>query len=321
MLESENTWAQATRELLRALRGRRSQLAFSRRLGYRSNVAADWEAGRRAPTAERLLGAMARVGCDVPAGFAHFHPGSAEALAEGLPAWLRALKGHTPQGRIAERGGFSRHQVRRWLSGEARPRVPDFLRLVHALTGRAPDWVAAMVDITQVPSLQARHRIARAAARLAFDEPWSAAVRMLIDSDAYRAQPTDAFLGVCLGLAPETLAGPIDALLASGLAVRDGSALRPVSTFTADAGASDEDSRRLKAHWARVAADRLQAPRLDDLVSLNLVTLSRADLARVHQLQRDYFRALRGLVASSEPEQVAAVVLMQVISLVPEPDG
>ncbi len=318
MLESANIWFQASRELLRALRGRRSQVAFSRRLGYRSNVAADWEAGRRAPTAEVLLRAMARVGVDVPGGFATFHEASAGALDDGLPAWLRALQGPTPQGRVAARGGFSRHQVRRWLSGEAEPRVPQFLQLVQALTGRTPDWVAAFVDVARVPALAERHRIARAAARLAFDDPWSAAVRMLLDTDAYRAEPTDAFLAGALGIPPETLTAAVDALVAAGLAVRDGGVLRPISTFTADAGASPEDRRRLKAHWAQVAADRLQAPREDDLVSLNLVTVSRADLARVHQLQREYFRALRGLVAASSPEEVAAVVLLQVVSLAPD---
>jgi hypothetical protein len=33
----------AARQLLRAMRGRRSQVAFARRLGYRSNPITDWE--------------------------------------------------------------------------------------------------------------------------------------------------------------------------------------------------------------------------------------------------------------------------------------
>ncbi len=36
--------------VVRALRGKRSQLAFSRRLGYSTNVAYAWEAGRRGPS-------------------------------------------------------------------------------------------------------------------------------------------------------------------------------------------------------------------------------------------------------------------------------
>ena len=53
------------RQVLRAIRGRRSQVAFSRRLGYRGNAVADWEAGRRFPTAARFLEACERAGIDV----------------------------------------------------------------------------------------------------------------------------------------------------------------------------------------------------------------------------------------------------------------
>ncbi len=317
-LENEEVWTIASRELLRAIRGKRSQVAFSRRLGYRSNVAADWEGGHRSPTASTLLRAMQRVGIDVSAGFATFHAGSVEAIDSGLPAWLQEIRGSASQIQIARRAGCSRHQVRRWLSGEAEPRVPQFLGLVQALTGRAPDWVAAFVDIAQIPTLEAQYRAARTASRLAYDHPWSAAIRMIIDSEAYREDPTDDFLSRSLGVSAEDLKHAIDALLDAGLAERRRGALRPLSTFTSDARASPEDRRRLKAHWVQVAADRMERPRSDDLVSLNLAILSRADLERVRQLQRDYFRALRSLVASSIPEEAAVLVMMQVLSLTPE---
>jgi transcriptional regulator with XRE-family HTH domain len=49
------------RQFLRAVRGRRSQVAFARRLGYASNVAAEWESGRREPSAADALSACANV--------------------------------------------------------------------------------------------------------------------------------------------------------------------------------------------------------------------------------------------------------------------
>lgn len=321
MLETGEAWTSASRELLRAIRGKRSQVQFSRWLGYRSNVAADWEGGHRSPTASTLFHAMQRVGIDVNAGFMAFHPGSADAFPQGLPRWLREVRGRASQGQIAERAGASRHQVRRWMSGEAEPRVPQLLGLIHALTGRAPDWVASFVNIAEVPTLHAPYRSARTAARLAYDHPWTSAIRMLIDSDAYRAEPTDAFLGQALGIAADELSESVEALISAGLAERLGARLRPLSTFTSDAKVSGKDRVRLKAHWAQVAADRLRdGPRADDLVSLNLAVLSRDDLVRVRDLQREYFRALRSLVASSTPEEEAVLVMMQVMSLMPD-DG
>src|SRR5262245_25890531 len=123
----------AASQLLRALRGRRSQLALSKRLGYRSNVACDWEAGRRFPTAADTLRACARLRIDVDAAFRGFQPACAHALRAGtsfrVDSWLAELRGSTPVSQLAARSGYSRYAIGRWLQGRAQPRLPDFLGL------------------------------------------------------------------------------------------------------------------------------------------------------------------------------------------------
>src|SRR5262245_34102929 len=68
------------RDLVRALRGGRSQVAFARRLGFRSNAVYTWESGRRWPAASVFLDAAERVGIDVRLGLRGF-------LRRDLP-WL-----------------------------------------------------------------------------------------------------------------------------------------------------------------------------------------------------------------------------------------
>src|ERR1700709_1636540 len=65
---------------LRALRGRRSQVAFSRRLGYRSNIAYRWEAKRCFPSASGTFQMVAALGGNV----AH----SLSAFYRSAPPWL-----------------------------------------------------------------------------------------------------------------------------------------------------------------------------------------------------------------------------------------
>ena len=60
-------FARIARELLVAIRGHRSQTAFSRWLGYRSNVVYSWEAGRRWPTGAEFFRVCQRAGVDVVA--------------------------------------------------------------------------------------------------------------------------------------------------------------------------------------------------------------------------------------------------------------
>src|SRR5262245_48643937 len=66
-------YAELASQFIRALRGKRSQLAFSRRLGYRTNILYVWEAARGAPTAAGFMRVAARAGVDLERAFATFY--------------------------------------------------------------------------------------------------------------------------------------------------------------------------------------------------------------------------------------------------------
>ena len=160
MLDRSDTVSIA-RDILRQLRGTRSQVAFSRRLGYRSNVAHTWETGKRMPTGSVVFAAMQRLGSDVPARIRRFTKVEPAFLSEvdvhtpeGVAALLRELRRDTPIQRVAQRTGLSRYQVSRYLTGSAEPRLPDLLCLIEGLTARLLDAVALFVDPGTLPSTQ-----------------------------------------------------------------------------------------------------------------------------------------------------------------------
>ena len=171
---------QIARELIRAVRGRRSQEQLSRRLGYRSNPVSEWEGGRRWPTASEFLRVCVVCGIEVAPLAATFHPPSAPALGvaddKGVAAWLTALRGNATVVDVARRIGVSRSAVSRWMSGAARPRLPAFLALIDACTGRLADFVDAMGLVDRVPSVALVHRQSVQARRLLFEHPWAVAV-------------------------------------------------------------------------------------------------------------------------------------------------
>jgi transcriptional regulator with XRE-family HTH domain len=186
----------AASQILRALRGRRSQRAFSRRIGYRSNVAHDWESGRRMPTAVNALRACQRLGVDVGTAFERFQPACAEALGRppdfDVAGWLSELAGSVAIVELAARSGLSRYAVGRHLRGTTRPRLDDFIALVEAISGRASDLVQELVPVAQVPELLDVARQRAAAKRLAFEVPWSAAVMRVLETSGYRSMDRHA---------------------------------------------------------------------------------------------------------------------------------
>lgn len=309
---------QAAQQFLRALRGRRSQRAFARRLGYRGNPMTDWEHGRRYPTAHEALRAAARIKIDVPAAFARFAPGTVLTMDRdgfALGEWLRTVSAPASIGELAGRSGLSRFAVGRWLSGGRRPRLPDFLRLVDAATGRVPDLVAELVPIAEVPALAERYRIAQTARRLAFDAPWSEAVLRVLETPEYArlAEHRPGFVARRLGISLADETRLLALLQASQVIAREGERFRNVRPFTVDTRGGRGALHAIKQHWARVAAERAADPLQGDVFAYNVLSASERDLARIAELLHATFREIRMIVAASEPAECIALLNLQLV--------
>jgi transcriptional regulator with XRE-family HTH domain len=307
------------RQLIRAVRGKRSQEAFSRRLGYTSNPVADWEAGRRFPTAGEFLRACGLAAIPWKEAFTRFTPDEAALLADGnddaVAAWLASLRGNTSIKEVADRVGESRYAVARWLSGDTRPRLPDFLRTVQALTSRLSDLVAALVPIEQVAALAEEHHRRHASRRVAFEEPWAAAVMCLLETKAYAdlGRHVDGWIAERLEIPVEVEERCLARLEEAGLVGKTKGLFHTKEQLTIDATADPDGTQRLKAHWAALGPTRATANREGDLVSYNVVAVAREDLERIREAHVRYFMEVRSIVANSRPE-VAALVNIQLLT-------
>jgi len=283
-------------ELLRALRGKRSQVAWSRRLGSSGNVAYSWESGRRFPTAARSFWAMGRAGRDVKSALGGFYRTPPAWLAdtaldtrEGVVRLLADLRGNVPISELAQRAGKSRFSVSRWLSGDAEPRLPDLLRLVEAMSLRVLDFVHALVGAGELPSVsQAWEELSRAR-RAAYEMPWSHAVLRALELAQYQRLPAHApgWIARRLGIGDDEETRCLEMLEHTGQIVRQGERYAVAAVQTVDTRQNPEAGRRLKVWWSRVALERLERLEQDEagLFSYNLFTVSEADYRKLRELQ------------------------------------
>lgn len=72
-------------QLVRALRGKRSQTTFGRRVECKSNVVYSWESGRRFPSATRFFRIAQLSGVDLQGAITHFLRTQPEWLGGTLP--------------------------------------------------------------------------------------------------------------------------------------------------------------------------------------------------------------------------------------------
>lgn len=310
-------------ELIRALRGQRSQTALSRRLGYKTNVVYIWEAQKGAPTGAGFLQLAQRVGVDVRHAFTQFYRKTPPWLAEheptsleGVAALLEDLRGSSTLVETAAKLRVSRFALARWLRGEAEPRLPDFLELIEVSSLRLLDFVAALVDPLAVPSLAKPWQELQAARRAAYQRPWSHAVLRALELRQYRELPAHrpGWIGSLLGIDQAEEEACLELLADTGQIELRHKKWHVKQVLTVDTRKDPEAARHLKAWWARVGNERflMQA---EGVFSYNLFAVSNADLERIEALQRAYFRELRSIVAQSEPVENVAVVNLQLFSL------
>lgn len=310
-------------ELLRAIRGKRSQLAFSRRLGYRSNIAARWEAGRCWPTAAGTLSALQRTGLDVRACLRAFFRIDRPWLTdldpctrEGVAALLGDLRGNVSIVEVAHTAGFSRFSVARWLHGDAQPKLPEFLQLIEALSLRLLDFVGVFTDPSKLPSLNeawARHNAARDAA---FERPWSHAVLRALELEDYRqrSQHQSSYLAQRLGIPAREVDRCLAVLDRAGQIARRGALWSPTDEGAIDLRSDTERLRNLKAFWLDVARQRLQDG-VDGVFGFNVFACSQADLVALRELYLAYFHQMRSRIGQSTPSECVALFSTQLVQL------
>ncbi len=323
-MKAAEIWNVASQQLIRQLRGKRSQLALSKRLGYKGNPVRGWEAGRRYPTALGTLLLAKKVGVDVEAGFRRFHTASELHLVgelaednQSLADWLMSLKGSVTVAELARRSGRSRYAIGRWLFGETKPRLPEFLELVDAITGRGSALVAELVDLKAIPALLAIHNKHQAARDLAFEEPWTEAIMRVLETQEYAQLPSyqPGWLSARLQISEETETRCVKRMVEAGIvAIRRGKLVRGAN-LAIDTGRDPQKVLALKRHWASVGVQRLEEePRDLDLFAYNAISLSREDLAKIRILLQHSYREIRSIVAATKREEVAALVQIQLIN-------
>lgn len=311
-----------TRELVRALRGERSQEAVRRRLRYGSNVVYHWESGRRYPTVAGLLWLAHRTGVDLVERLRAFGLNLPEGhrdpwTVEGAAELFQLLQGHRPANDLADALGVSRHKVGRWIRGDAEPRFPDFLQMVEFWTARSTDLLTELCDPQQLPAMATIWERRDRARRRLLTHPWSAAVQLALELEAYKALDTHqpGWIAERLQIPEADEQECLDLLEEAGDIARSHGRFVPTHIPRLNLGGAEE-RLAIRRFWGQVASDRLHSgPTCSG--GWNLFTVTEEEFAQIKRLQRDYFRSIRSIVQDSERGDHIVLATMQVQLLTP----
>jgi transcriptional regulator with XRE-family HTH domain len=311
------------RDLVHAVRGAQTQSAFSRRIGYKSNIVHRWESGKCWPTASTFLSVCLRGRPALANIFEQFfkrQPAWFDARApfsrESIAAFLRDLRGRAPVATLAERTGYNRYSVGRWLRGSAEPKLPEFLALVDAASRRLLDLLALIADPSRMPTISKRWRELEQARALAYDSPWSHAVLRALELEGYRrtARHGERWLANRLGISVAQVGAGLERLATTNQIRKQRGKWRAGRVIVVDTSQDAARSRELKAAWASVALERLRAGAPGNY-GFSLFAASRKDIRRLRDLHLEYVRAMQNLIAESTPGECVGLYCAQLLDL------
>jgi hypothetical protein len=239
------------------------------------------------------------------------------ASPEGVALLLADLQGRTPLVHIARTAGLSRFALARALSGQAEPRLPDFLRILEATSLRMLDWIGVLVDPGALPVVRDAWTKLEAARSAAYDEPWTLAVIRTLELRAYKRQRVHVpgWIAARLGIPAEVEARCLRLLEQSGqVQLERGKKYRIVAGAALDTRRDQERARSLRKWWAERALERFGEGE-DRIFSYNVFGVSERDYQRLRELHRAYFQELRAIVAASEPVERVVLANVQLVGL------
>jgi transcriptional regulator with XRE-family HTH domain len=311
------------RELMRQLRGKRSQLALSKHLGYASNVCQSWELGKRYPKASDFFLVAHKAQVPLASGVAsflqhhtHWIRASNVTSPQAVQALLRDLRGDRGIRELGTSAGAGRVTLSRWLKGEGEPRLPDLLRLVEAATHRLLEFVSIFAPPGQLSSTRADWQNLELQRELAYELPLSHVVLRALELQSYQTCKVhrEGFLAHLLGISLDDECRYLSALRRAKQIEKRGGLWRVSRVLTVDTRRDPSANHRLKQYWARLGAERALEDR-DGIFCYNLFTVSEADYAKLRDMQLAYFEELRAVVARSEPADRVVVTNLQLFSL------
>ncbi len=304
-------------QLVRARRGARTQKQLSRALGFQSNVLFAWENGRDTPTARLFFELAARSGPSIDLEpFLRGNECPDLTTREGVAAFLRALMEGRKLTDVGAQMGRDRHAVGRWLRGQTEISLPDLLAFVEYTTLSVLDFVSAFVDPQVLPEAKESYDLLEAAREAARQKPWTNAIVHMVELPAYKnlKKHQRGWFASRLGISIQDEDECLTLLVKMGQIRQEKGIYAQTRSINVDTRRDPAATRQLASFWMKQGAERVLSPG-NGRFSFNTFAVSEADFSKIKELQSEYFRKLRALVADSSPIETVAVATFQLFPL------
>jgi hypothetical protein len=285
-------------ELLKAVRGKKTQGFINQKLKRGFNQAYRWEAGYSEISWLQFveLCQICRVDLDraIRSTFAFPHS------CRRFDLLIQFLIGKTDSVSLAKTLSVSSFRVRRWLGGKVAPDLRDMLILFDRVARQLPEFVGSLVPIELVPSLKLPHLQKSLQKKLHTEIPFAGALLHLLELESYKAlkKYPEGWIASKLGITVTQERSAIKLLKQAGvLAFKNGKYhCRPLMV---DLRGDLELLKATRSYWIGRSLERVKAltqlPK-DELYGYLVFSLSESAQGKVIERYLEFLAEVRFIV-------------------------
>jgi hypothetical protein len=244
-------------ELVRALRGKRSQISLSRKLGYRTNQLYRWEAGLRTISWADFVTLCHAV--EAPLGAQLKSVLFFSGKPSGGSGLVKYLMKELPVSRVSSLTGLSRFSISRWVSQKTEPGLSEVLQLMHRLWSLLFVFLDGWIPTEEIPSIASSFQQQKREKGLFYHRPLSTAVLESLKLEGYRSLKThsDQWIADAIGADTNEIRELINELESVGLIAKMKSKYKVLRSFSSMNG-NFALYKSVRAYWFQKSLDYYQ---------------------------------------------------------------
>jgi hypothetical protein len=300
------------KQILRSVRGERSQSQVSGRMGFKFNIVHRWESGKVKVAWADFVKYCHACKVDLKKALA------TAILYKGAPdradLIIARMIGKRDIGGAAKALGVSRFVLADWLNETRSPSLEQLLQIINKLH-LLGDFTSALVDIDSVPSLTAPHRARVQRLKSSRQNPFLFATELCFELADYKKHPhKEGFVARKLGI-PIVVERALIAELKKNDAIelKDGRYVSKESLTVSTSG-DFATHKQMMDHWSRRGLEqmaKLKEPAEDQSFNFFLFSLSKQAYLKAAEAQKEFLFKIRDYILEdkADPEDVAVLSL------------
>ncbi len=305
-------------ELLKALRGRRSQNQINRKLGFTYNQVSRWETGQKRILWQDFIKLAKSCGCNLQKVFysTFLYLGD---VKDPL-AIIKHLTGSAKVAHIAGLAGVSRFKAARWLKKKTEPTLDEILSLMTET--KRVIFISNMVDMKMMPSLSKAYNKYLAMKELLLRFPVASGVYCCFELGQYRNQEkhVHGLVARMTGITKSEEKEIIELLVKAGKIIRRNGKYFHLEPFlTRDAGGDFLSGLVSKLYWSKRAIEymeKLSEPDFHSLFQYQVFNIGQQAYEKIIERASFFEKEVLSIIANHhEAKTCTKIVNFQIMDL------